>query len=71
LGVDFFSLKTDKEFVNKLEDNIREQRARDKLVRDFAKSENSSLVQQIFHALCISSWVSKPNHKNPNFAENC
>jgi hypothetical protein len=47
---------SDKEFVNALEDNIREQGAMDELFSDCAKAESSNQVKQILRALCISSW---------------
>jgi hypothetical protein len=47
LVADVYGLKTDKEFVNTLEDNIREQEAMDKLTSDCAKAEMSERVKQI------------------------
>jgi sensor c-di-GMP phosphodiesterase-like protein len=38
LVADVFGLKIDKEFVNTLEDNIRDRRAVDKLISDCAKA---------------------------------
>jgi hypothetical protein len=70
LVADVYGLKTDKEFVNTLEDNIRERGAMDKLISDCAKAETSNRVKQILRALCISSWYSEPYHENQNFAEN-
>jgi Reverse transcriptase (RNA-dependent DNA polymerase) len=70
LVADVYGLKTDKEFVNTLEDNIRERGAMNKLISDCAKAEMSERVKQILRALCISSWYSEPYHQNQNFAEN-
>ena len=70
LVADVYGLKTDKEFVNTLEDNIRERGAMDKLISDCAKAEMSNRVKQILRAMCISSWYSEPYHENQNFAEN-
>jgi len=70
LVADCYGLKTDKEFVNTLEDNIRERGAMDKLISDCAKAEMSLRVQQILRALFISAWYSEPYHENQNFAEN-
>jgi hypothetical protein len=39
LVADMYGLKTDKAFVNTLEDNIRERGAMDKLISDCAKAE--------------------------------
>ena len=46
LVADVYGLKTDKEFVNTLEDNIRERGAMDKLISDCAKAEMSNRVKQ-------------------------
>jgi len=70
LVVDVYPLKTDKEFVNTLEDNIRERGAMDKLISDGAKAETSQRVKQILRALVISDWFSEPYYQNQNFAEN-
>jgi hypothetical protein len=45
--VDVYGLKTDKEFVNTLEDNIQEWGAIDKLISHCAKAEMSECVKQI------------------------
>jgi hypothetical protein len=55
LVVDAYGLKIDKEFVNTLEDNIRERGAMDKLVSYCAKAETSNRVKNILRALCISN----------------
>jgi hypothetical protein len=39
LVADVYGLKTDKEFVNTLEDNIRERGAMDKLISDCSKAD--------------------------------
>jgi hypothetical protein len=65
-----YGLKTDKEFVNNREGNIREQGAMSKLISDCAKAETSEPVKQILCALVISAWYSEPYHENQNFAEN-
>jgi hypothetical protein len=70
LVADVYGLKTDKEFVNTLEDNIRKRGAMDKLISDCAKAEMSSRVKQILRALCIGAWYSEPYQRNQNFAEN-
>jgi hypothetical protein len=70
LVADVYGLKTDKECVNTLEDNIQEQGAMDKLISDCAKAETSERIQHILHALFISSWYSEPYHENQNFVEN-
>jgi hypothetical protein len=42
LAADVYCLKTDKEFVNTLEDNIQERGAMDNLISNCAKAENSN-----------------------------
>jgi hypothetical protein len=44
-------LKTDNEFVNTVEDNIRERGAMDKLISDCAKAKSSNRVKQILRSL--------------------
>jgi hypothetical protein len=71
LVADVYGLNTDKEFVNTLEDNIRDPGAMDKLIRDCTKTEMSIRVNQILRALfCISSWYSEPFYQNQTLAEN-
>jgi hypothetical protein len=70
LIADVYGLNTDKEFVNTLEDNIRERGAMSKFISDCAKAEISERVLQILCALVISAWYSEPYHENENFAEN-
>jgi hypothetical protein len=70
LVADVYGLKTDKAFVNTLEDNIRERGSMDKLISDCAKSEMSERVKKILRTLCISAWHSESYHENQNFAEN-
>jgi hypothetical protein len=65
-----YGLKTDKEFVNTLEENIRKRGAMDNLISDCAKAEMSSRVKNILRALFIGAWYSVPYQKNQNFAEN-
>jgi hypothetical protein len=67
---DVYRLKTDKEFVNTLDDNIREQGAMSKLISTCEKAEISELLKQILLALVISAWYREPYHENQNSAEN-
>jgi hypothetical protein len=50
LVADIYGLKTDKEFVNTMEDNIQERGAMDKIISDCAKAENSNCVKQSLRA---------------------
>jgi hypothetical protein len=63
------SMKTDKHFVNTLEDNIWCHGAPIKLILDSAKVEISNKVKDILHALCISDWLSEAYQQQQNPAE--
>ena len=69
LVADAYPMKSGKEFVNTLEDNIRRQGAMDKLLSDSAKTEISNKVMDILRAYHISNWHSEPHHQNQNPAE--
>ena len=59
-----YSIKTDKEFVNTLKDNIKKRGAIDKLISDRAKVEVSSWVQDILEP--SSLMIGSLNHTNIN-----
>ena len=65
---DAFSMKTEKQFVNMLEDIIRKCSAPTKLISDSARVEISNKVSDVLRALFIQSWQSKPRrqHQNPS-----
>jgi hypothetical protein len=50
LVADVYSIKTDKEFVNTLEDNIRERGAMGKLISDCARVETVTRIKDIPHS---------------------
>ena len=62
-------MKSGKQFVNTLEDNIRRRGAMDKLLSDSAKTETSKKVMDILRAYHISNWHSEPYHQNQKPAE--
>ena len=62
-------MKTSKQFVNTLEDNIRERGAMNRLVSDSAEVEISSKVKDILRTLLITSWQSEAYHQHQNPAE--
>ena len=64
-----YPMRSGKQFINTLEDNIRRRGAMDKLVSDSAKNEISHKVQDILRAYNISDWQSEPHHQNQNLAE--
>ena len=53
LLVDAYGIKTDGEFVNTLEDNIRKRGVMDKLVSNRAQAENSNKLLNIVTTLSI------------------
>jgi hypothetical protein len=69
LVADVYGIKTDKEFVKTLEDNIHEWGSMDNLISDCACAETSTRTKDILQALVISDWKCKPYHENQNFAE--
>ena len=69
LVADVYPMKSGKQFVNTLEDNIRRRGAMDKLLSDSAKIEISKKVMDILRAYHISNWHSEPYHQNQNPAE--
>ena len=66
---DVYGMKSDKEFVNTLEDVIRKRGAMDKLISDQAMAEISKRVLDLLRAYCIDHWQSEAYHQNQNFCE--
>ena len=69
LVTDVYPLKSQKQFVNTVEDNIRFRGAMTKLISDYAKVEISNKVKDILRMYHRSSWNSEPYHQNQNPAE--
>ena len=69
LVADAYPIKSGKQFVNTLGDNIRMRGAMDKLPSDSAKTEISNKVMDILRAYHISYLHSEPYHQNQNPAE--
>ena len=67
--MDVFGMKTDKQFVNALEDIIRERGAPTRLLSDHAKNLRSARVLDILRALCIGEWSSEPHRQHQNTME--
>lgn len=67
--LDLYSVKTDKQFVNTLEDNIRERGAPNKLISDRAQVEISEKVHGILRTFFIGAWQSEPHQQQQNPAE--
>ena len=66
LVADAYPMKSGKQFVNTLEDNIRRWGAMDKLLSDSAKTEMPNKVMDILRAYHSSNWHSEPYHQNHN-----
>ena len=62
LVADAYPMKSGKQFVNTLEDNIRRWGAMHKLLSDSAKTEISNKVMDILWAYHNSNWHSEPYH---------
>ena len=61
---DIYPMRTGKQFINTLEDNIRRRGAMYKLIIDSANNEISHKVQDILRAYNISDWQSEPHDQN-------
>ena len=66
---DVYGVKTDKQFLQTLQDNVRRRGAPNKLVSDRAQAEVSSAVQDYLRWLLIDDWQSEPHRQNQNPAE--
>ena len=69
LVIDIYGMTSTKQFVNTLEDVIRERGAMDLLISDSAKVEQSARVMDILRALWIQGWQSERGYQHQNFAE--
>ena len=65
---DAYGIKTERQFVNTLEDNIRQRGAMDKLISDRAQVEISNRVLSILRGYVIDSWQSEPHYQHQNSA---
>ena len=69
LESDTYPMRSGKQFVNTLEDNIHRHGAMDKLISDSAKNVISHKIKDILRAYNIYDWQSEPYHQNQNPAE--
>ena len=69
LVADAYPMKSGKQFVNTLADNIRRRGAMDKVLGDSGKTEISHKDMDILRAHHISNWHSEPYHQNQIPAE--
>ena len=66
---DIYPMRSGKQFVNTLEDNIHRHGAMDKLISDSAKNEITHKVKYILRTYNINDWQSEPYHQNQNPGE--
>ena len=71
LVCDAYVIKSTKQFINTLSDNIRKWGAMDTLISDGGKYEISQRVTDLLHSLFIQDYQSEPYHQHQNKAENC
>ena len=68
---DICCMKTDKQFVNNLEDNIRARGAMSKLISDCDQSEFRNRAKSILWATFIDDCQSEPHYQHHKFSEHC
>ena len=64
LVADAYGAKTDGQFVQHLEDQIRARGAMDKLISDQGQSQISKIALDLLRAFIIGQWTSAPDHQN-------
>ena len=69
LVCDVYPLRSENQFVNALQDNIRCCGAMDKLISDRAQVETSNRVKDILRNYIIGDWQSEPYQQHQNPAE--
>ena len=70
LVCDAYGIKSTKQFINTLPDNIRKRGAMDTLISDGGKYEISKRVTDLLRSLFIQDYQSEPYHQHQNKAEN-
>ena len=66
---DAYGVKTDAQFLQTLQDNVRKRGALSKLVSDRAQAQVSKAVKDYLRWLMIDDWQSEPHRQNQNTAE--
>ena len=69
LVIDVYGIKTDAQFLQTLQNNVRKRRTMNKLVIDSATSETSKAVQNYLRWIVIDDWQSEPYWQNQNPTE--
>jgi hypothetical protein len=67
--MDIHSIKSDRKFVNTMEDCITRRGAPFKLIGDSAQAIIGDKVKDILRTLCVDSWQIEPYHQHQNAAE--
>ena len=70
LVCDAYGIKSTKQFINTLSDNIRKRGAMDTLISDGGKYEISKRVTDLLRSLFIQDYQSEPYRQHQNKAEN-
>ena len=70
LVCDAYGIKSTKQFINTLSDNIRDRGAMDTLISDGGKYEISKRVSDLLCSLFREDYQSEPYHQHQNKAEN-
>ena len=70
LVCDAYGIKSTKQFINTLSDNIRKRGAMDTLISDGGKYEISKRVTDLLRSLFIQDYQSEPYHQHQYKAEN-
>ena len=70
LVCDAYGIKSTKQFINTLSDNIRKRGAMDTLISDGGKYEISKRVTDLLCSLFTQDYQSEPYHQHQNKAEN-
>ena len=70
LVCDAYGIKSTKQFINTLSDNIRKRGAMDTLISDGGKYEISKRVIDLLWSLFIQDYQSEPYHQHQNKTEN-
>ena len=68
---DAYGIKSTKQFINTLSDNIRKWGAMDTLISDGGKYDISKGVTDLLHSLFIQDYQSESYHQDQNKTENC
>ena len=70
LVCDAYGIKSTKQFIKTLSDNIRKQGSMDTLISDGDKYEISQRLNDLLHSIFIQDYQSEPYHQHQNKAEN-